>query len=165
MKLYIFCWSSWTCSCFSLFSPLLLLRSPTNKGKDLLLEREGEGSEEMCWILLLPWLNKHMHISWNFAKICLFCYLIFFWNCDDTLTTDASFKKSLPGQVRAPAVFRCHRVTAISSGEGELAYQATVNIGGHVFKGFLYDQGIDDKNGFPSVSHLHLESGNHHHKE
>ncbi|KAL0538522.1 hypothetical protein IC582_022669 [Cucumis melo] len=75
---------------------------------------------------------------------------------------DASFKKSLPGHVRAPAVFRCHRVTAISSGEGELAYQATVNIGGHVFKGFLYDQGADDKNAFPSISHLHLDSGNHH---
>ncbi|KAG6573801.1 Protein LATERAL ROOT PRIMORDIUM 1, partial [Cucurbita argyrosperma subsp. sororia] len=76
---------------------------------------------------------------------------------------DASFKKSLPGQVRAPAVFRYHRVTAISSGEGELAYQATVNIGGHVFKGFLYDQGVvDHKNGYPSLSHLHLESGSHH---
>ncbi|XP_038892899.1 protein LATERAL ROOT PRIMORDIUM 1 [Benincasa hispida] len=75
---------------------------------------------------------------------------------------DASFKKSLPGHVRAPAVFRCHRVTAINSGEGELAYQATVNIGGHVFKGFLYDQGADDKNAFPSISHLHLDSGNHH---
>ncbi|XP_023527541.1 protein LATERAL ROOT PRIMORDIUM 1-like [Cucurbita pepo subsp. pepo] len=74
---------------------------------------------------------------------------------------DASFKKSLPGQVRAPAVFKCHRVTAISSGEGELTYQATVNIGGHVFKGFLYDQGADVKNALPSISQLHLESGNH----
>nr|POE53750.1 isoform 3 of protein lateral root primordium 1 [Quercus suber] len=38
---------------------------------------------------------------------------------------DASFKKSLPGQVRAPAVFRCHRVTTISDGAAEFVYQAT----------------------------------------
>eukprot|EP00258_Populus_trichocarpa_P045795 XP_024461814.1 protein LATERAL ROOT PRIMORDIUM 1 isoform X3 [Populus trichocarpa] len=37
---------------------------------------------------------------------------------------DASFKLSLPGQVREPAVFRCVRVTAINSGEAEVAYQA-----------------------------------------
>ncbi|KAG8656642.1 protein SHI RELATED SEQUENCE 6 isoform X2 [Manihot esculenta] len=59
---------------------------------------------------------------------------------------DASFKQSLPSQVRAPAVFRCVRVTAISGGEAEVAYQAMVNISGHVFKGFLYDQGIDENN-------------------
>ncbi|KAF5445999.1 hypothetical protein F2P56_031665 [Juglans regia] len=71
---------------------------------------------------------------------------------------DASFKHSLPRQVRAPAVFRCHRVTAVSSGEAEIVYQATVSISGHVFKGFLYDHGVDDKNSFPSVSQMHLES-------
>ncbi|KAJ7009720.1 protein LATERAL ROOT PRIMORDIUM 1-like [Populus alba x Populus x berolinensis] len=64
---------------------------------------------------------------------------------------DASFKLSLPGQVREPAVFRCIRVTAINSGEAEVAYQAKVNISGHVFKGILYDQGIDEKNLFPCV--------------
>lgn len=71
---------------------------------------------------------------------------------------DASFKKSLPGQVRAPAVFRCHRVTAISDGEAEFVYQTTVSISGHVFKGFLYDQGVDEKNEFPCISQLHLVS-------
>jgi LRP1 type putative zinc finger protein len=68
---------------------------------------------------------------------------------------DASFKLSLPGQVREPAVFRCVRVTAINSGEAEVAYQAKVNISGHVFKGILYDQGIDEKNLFPCVSKMH----------
>lgn len=54
---------------------------------------------------------------------------------------DASFKESLPGQIRAPAVFKCVRVTAVEdNGEDEYAYQAVVKIGGHVFKGFLYDQ-------------------------
>lgn len=52
-------------------------------------------------------------------------------------------------------------MTAINSGEAEVAYQAMVNISGHVFKGFLYDQGADDdKNLFPSVSKLHPGEGN-----
>ncbi|KAF2322518.1 hypothetical protein GH714_017413 [Hevea brasiliensis] len=67
---------------------------------------------------------------------------------------DASFKQSLPSQIRAPAVFRCVRVTTINGGEAEVAYQAMVNISGHVFKGFLYDQGIDEKNLFSCISKM-----------
>uniref|UniRef100_A0ACD5XDC7 Uncharacterized protein n=1 Tax=Avena sativa TaxID=4498 RepID=A0ACD5XDC7_AVESA len=83
---------------------------------------------------------------------------------------DASFRGNLPRQVRAPAVFRCVRVTSIDDGEDEYAYQATVTINGHVFKGFLYDQGVDDgrasndvdstAGGVPSMSDLHLGGGN-----
>ncbi|KAJ9172261.1 hypothetical protein P3X46_015521 [Hevea brasiliensis] len=69
---------------------------------------------------------------------------------------DASFKEALPGQVRAPAVFKCVRVTAVEDGEDEYAYQAVVKIGGHVFKGFLYDQGVEGRDGFPNISELHL---------
>ncbi|KAG9457402.1 hypothetical protein H6P81_001910 [Aristolochia fimbriata] len=71
---------------------------------------------------------------------------------------DASFRESLPGQVRAPAVFKCVRVTAVEDGEDEYAYQAVVKIGGHVFKGFLYDQGVDSRSdqGIPNFSDLHL---------
>ncbi|XP_054811666.1 protein LATERAL ROOT PRIMORDIUM 1-like [Prosopis cineraria] len=69
---------------------------------------------------------------------------------------DVSFKHSLPGHVRAPAVFRCHRVSAIGNGEDELAYMATVHISGHVFKGFLYDQGAGGKITIPCVSELQL---------
>ena len=65
---------------------------------------------------------------------------------------DGSFKQSLPVQVRAPAVFRCVRVTAINGGGAEVAYEAKVNISGHVFKGFLYDQGISEKKLFPCNS-------------
>ncbi|KAL6130078.1 hypothetical protein ACLB2K_068459 [Fragaria x ananassa] len=72
---------------------------------------------------------------------------------------NANLRQSLPDQVRAPAVFKCHRVTAISNGEAEIAYQATVKISGHVFKGLLYDRGIDKKNEYPCISHLHLGSG------
>ncbi|XP_050385779.1 protein LATERAL ROOT PRIMORDIUM 1 isoform X2 [Argentina anserina] len=71
----------------------------------------------------------------------------------------ANLRQSLPDQVRAPAVFKCHRVTAISNGDAEIAYQATVKISGHVFKGLLYDRGIDKKNEYPCISHLHLGSG------
>ncbi|EEF31474.1 protein LATERAL ROOT PRIMORDIUM 1 [Ricinus communis] len=69
---------------------------------------------------------------------------------------DVSFKEALPGQVRAPAVFKCVRVTAMDDGEDEYAYQAVVKIGGHVFKGFLYDQGVETRDGFPNISELHL---------
>jgi hypothetical protein len=34
-----------------------------------------------------------------------------------------------------------------------------VSISGHVFKGFLYDQGVDEKNAFPCISQQHLDSG------
>ncbi|KAF4388945.1 hypothetical protein F8388_026674 [Cannabis sativa] len=64
----------------------------------------------------------------------------------------ATLKQSLPSKVHAPAIFRCHRVTAISDGEVEVAYQVAVRICGHVFKGFLYDQGVDEKNGDYSTS-------------
>ncbi|KAJ8551315.1 hypothetical protein K7X08_000685 [Anisodus acutangulus] len=77
---------------------------------------------------------------------------------------DTSFKASLPGQVRAPAVFKCVRVTSVDEGDDEFAYQAVVRIGGHVFKGFLYDQGLDEGkdngNNFPNLSDLHLGGGN-----
>ncbi|XP_057954585.1 protein LATERAL ROOT PRIMORDIUM 1 [Malania oleifera] len=72
---------------------------------------------------------------------------------------DPSFKESLPGQVRAPAVFKCVRVTAVEDGEDEYAYQAVVKIGGHVFKGFLYDQGSETREGYPNISELHLGGG------
>ncbi|XP_042004220.1 protein LATERAL ROOT PRIMORDIUM 1-like [Salvia splendens] len=73
---------------------------------------------------------------------------------------DAGMKESLPGQVRAPAVFKCVRVTAVDDGEDEYAYQAVVKIGGHVFKGFLYDQGVEGREGLPNLSELHLGGGN-----
>lgn len=77
----------------------------------------------------------------------------------DIILIDASFKDSLPGQVRAPAVFKCVKVTALDDGDDEYAYQAVVRIGGHVFKGFLYDQGFEGREGFPNISELHLGGG------
>ncbi|XP_027332655.1 protein LATERAL ROOT PRIMORDIUM 1-like [Abrus precatorius] len=73
---------------------------------------------------------------------------------------DASFKESLPGQVRAPAVFKCVRVSPMEDGQDEFAYQAVVKIAGHVFKGFLYDQGAETRDVYPNLSELHLGGGN-----
>ncbi|KAF3786841.1 LATERAL ROOT PRIMORDIUM 1 protein [Nymphaea thermarum] len=64
----------------------------------------------------------------------------------------------LPGHVTAPAVFNCVRVTAVEDGEGEYAYQAVVKIGGRMFKGFLYNQGLDGSrtSSLPNLAELHL---------
>ncbi|GAU22157.1 hypothetical protein TSUD_251850, partial [Trifolium subterraneum] len=72
---------------------------------------------------------------------------------------DAGFKESMPGQVRAPAVFKCVRVTSVDDGKDEYAYQAVVKIGGHVFKGFLYDHGVENREVYPNLSELHLGGG------
>ncbi|CAJ1964806.1 unnamed protein product, partial [Sphenostylis stenocarpa] len=75
------------------------------------------------------------------------------------LGADVGLREPLPCQVRAPAVFKCVRVTAVDDGDDEYAYQAVVKIGGHVFKGFLYDHGVEDKSEFPNLSELHLGGG------
>ncbi|XP_060188796.1 protein SHI RELATED SEQUENCE 5-like [Lycium barbarum] len=46
-----------------------------------------------------------------------------------------------PAEVSSPAVFRCVKVSAVDEAEEQYAYQTAVNIGGHTFKGMLYDQG------------------------
>lgn len=39
------------------------------------------------------------------------------------------------------ATFRCVRVNSLEDAEDNFAYQTAVTIGGHIFKGILYDQG------------------------
>ncbi|WOL06713.1 hypothetical protein Cni_G15447 [Canna indica] len=80
---------------------------------------------------------------------------------------DASVKDSLPRHVRAPAMFKCVRVSSIDDGDGEYAYHAMVKIGGRIFKGFLYGQGLDEdggdgggKDAMPNMSMLHLGNQN-----
>ncbi|CAK9236475.1 unnamed protein product [Sphagnum troendelagicum] len=63
-----------------------------------------------------------------------------------------SAKGGLPPEVRAQALFKCVRLMGVEDGENEFAYQATVKIGGHIFKGVLYDQGVD--NGQPAAQSL-----------
>ncbi|CAL0331887.1 unnamed protein product [Lupinus luteus] len=50
---------------------------------------------------------------------------------------------NFPAMVSSPAEFRCVRVSSMEDSEEQYAYQTAVNIGGHVFKGILYDQGPD----------------------
>ncbi|KAL1833756.1 hypothetical protein ACET3Z_003407 [Daucus carota] len=46
-----------------------------------------------------------------------------------------------PAELSIPATFRCVRVSCDENAVDEYAYQTSVNIQGHVFKGILYDQG------------------------
>ncbi|KAL9273941.1 SHORT INTERNODES-like protein [Drosera capensis] len=46
-----------------------------------------------------------------------------------------------PSEASSPALFRCVKVSSMEEGEDHYAYQTAINIGGHVFKGILYDQG------------------------
>ncbi|GMJ12738.1 SHI RELATED SEQUENCE 1, STYLISH 1 [Hibiscus trionum] len=50
---------------------------------------------------------------------------------------------NFPAEVTSPATFRCVRVSSIEDPTDQYAYRTAVNIGGHVFKGILYDQGPD----------------------
>ncbi|KAL3639117.1 hypothetical protein CASFOL_017024 [Castilleja foliolosa] len=52
-----------------------------------------------------------------------------------------------PAEVTSPAIFRCVRVSAVDQADEHLAYQTAVNIGGHVFKGIVYDQGPESRYG------------------
>ncbi|RRT44090.1 hypothetical protein B296_00050136 [Ensete ventricosum] len=64
---------------------------------------------------------------------------------------------SFPAEVSSPAVFRCVRVSPMDDAEDEFAYQTAISIGGHVFRGILYDQGLDSQ--YPSTPRaLHGES-------
>ncbi|XP_060193193.1 protein EXPRESSION OF TERPENOIDS 1-like [Lycium barbarum] len=50
-----------------------------------------------------------------------------------------------PAKVSTSAVFQCIQMSSIDDAEDQLAYQAAVRIGGHVFKGILYDQGHESQ--------------------
>jgi LRP1 type putative zinc finger protein len=48
-----------------------------------------------------------------------------------------------PREVSSEAVFRCVRLRPVDGDDTEVAYQTTVSIAGHVFKGILHDVGPD----------------------
>ncbi|MQL80539.1 hypothetical protein Taro_012984, partial [Colocasia esculenta] len=52
---------------------------------------------------------------------------------------------SFPPEVNSPAVFRCVRMSGVEDADDQYAYQTAVSIGGHVFKGVLYDHGPDSQ--------------------
>ena len=55
------------------------------------------------------------------------------------------------------------RVSSIDDEDEEYAYQTAVNIGGHVFKGILYDQGPSDDHRYSSSpAAIAAETSQHH---
>ncbi|KAG5050883.1 hypothetical protein JHK87_003081 [Glycine soja] len=53
---------------------------------------------------------------------------------------------NFPSVVSSPAEFRCVRVSCVEDADDRYAYQTAVSIGGHVFKGILYDYGPENNN-------------------
>nr|GEW53291.1 hypothetical protein [Tanacetum cinerariifolium]GEX33412.1 hypothetical protein [Tanacetum cinerariifolium] len=62
-----------------------------------------------------------------------------------------------PAEVNSPAVFRCVRVSAMDDGEQQLAYQTALSVGGHVFKGILYDHGPEGSSSGSGVHGHHQQ--------
>ncbi|GAB2282794.1 Protein SHI RELATED SEQUENCE 1 [Dionaea muscipula] len=56
-----------------------------------------------------------------------------------------------PSEVSSQAMFRCVRVSSMEDAEDHYAYQTAVSIGGHVFKGILYDQGPDQAGSYSTT--------------
>ncbi|OWM80889.1 protein SHI RELATED SEQUENCE 1-like [Punica granatum] len=54
-------------------------------------------------------------------------------------------RQQFPPEVSSPALFRCMRVSGMEDADEEFAYQTSVNIAGHVFKGILYDHGPESR--------------------
>lgn len=48
---------------------------------------------------------------------------------------------NFPAQLESTALFRCVQVSSVDDPEDLYGYQTAVTIGGHVFKGILYDRG------------------------
>ncbi|XP_010527152.1 PREDICTED: protein SHI RELATED SEQUENCE 3 [Tarenaya hassleriana] len=70
-----------------------------------------------------------------------------------------------PAELNSTAVFRCVRVSSsVDDGKDQYAYQTTVSIGGHVFKGILYDQGPEDEQRIISTVHPRHHHHHHHHQ-
>ncbi|KAG5030425.1 hypothetical protein AAZX31_06G008800 [Glycine max] len=57
-----------------------------------------------------------------------------------------------PAATNSMATFRCIHVRSMDDAVNEIAYQTSVNIGGHVFSGLLYDQGPEYQRGHQGES-------------
>ncbi|XP_019155936.1 PREDICTED: protein SHI RELATED SEQUENCE 1-like, partial [Ipomoea nil] len=75
--------------------------------------------------------------------------------CTRITTTSSGLEVGghFPAEVNSPAVFRCVKVSAMDDEVDQYAYQTAVSIGGHVFKGILYDQGAETR--YPSAGGGH----------
>jgi LRP1 type putative zinc finger protein len=83
-----------------------------------------------------PYLSLHLlllHYSYCWVFIYLFIY------------SGSKDQANLPAEVHSMATFCCIRVSSMGDAVDEYAYQTSVNIGGHVFRGILYDQGPESR--------------------
>ncbi|KAI6688298.1 hypothetical protein NL676_025126 [Syzygium grande] len=78
-----------------------------------------------------------------------------------TATSGLEVGQAFPPEINSSAVFRCVRVSAMDDTDEEFAYQTAVNIGGHVFKGVLYDQGPESRFGSVGESSSGGGGGSH----
>ncbi|KAI3432043.1 uncharacterized protein J3R85_007711, partial [Psidium guajava] len=67
-------------------------------------------------------------------------------------TSGLEVGQPFPPEINSSAVFRCVRVSAMDDADEEFAYQTAVNIGGHMFRGILYDQGPEGQFGVAGES-------------
>lgn len=81
--------------------------------------------------------NLNDHIAIYLMSFLLFLYM---------LKWEGLEQGHFPAMVSSPAEFRCVRVSCVEDADDRYAYQTAVNIGGHVFKGILYDYGPENSN-------------------
>ncbi|CAN4093929.1 unnamed protein product [Withania somnifera] len=65
--------------------------------------------------------------------------------CTRLPNISSELRGHFPSEVSSQAVFRCVKVSAIEDADDQYAYNTAVNIGGHLFKGILYDQGPESR--------------------
>ncbi|PSS21683.1 Protein SHI RELATED SEQUENCE like [Actinidia chinensis var. chinensis] len=58
---------------------------------------------------------------------------------------------NFPNELQMEATFQCVRVSSHDNEVDQYAYQTAVNIGGHIFKGILYDQGPEETTHQPNL--------------
>ncbi|KAG2705773.1 hypothetical protein I3843_05G063400 [Carya illinoinensis] len=76
------------------------------------------------------------------------------------ITSSGSDEANFPAEVHTVATFSCIRVSSVDDAVAEYAYQTSVEIGGHVFKGMLYDQGPESRYAAGESSSLSLQPVN-----
>ncbi|GFZ20523.1 hypothetical protein Acr_28g0012280 [Actinidia rufa] len=59
---------------------------------------------------------------------------------------------NFPDEVQMEATFQCVRVSSHDNEVDQYAYQTAVSIGGHIFKGTLYDQGPEETTHQPNLT-------------
>nr|XP_025641029.2 protein SHI RELATED SEQUENCE 3-like [Arachis hypogaea] len=77
-------------------------------------------------------------------------------------TPYSSSSEEFPASMSSVAIFRCVRVRSMDESVNEIAYQTSVNIGGHVFSGLLYDQGPHQP---PPSNSIDPHHHHHHHAD